>query len=479
MDDPALAGTGVGASATRNRQVRIGYLLATVVLIAAYPFVPTLARLTISHTAALATIPALVLGTLRISRNRRAPWILLLVALALINVANVLRLIPATEGTTTQHLVDALGNFVVLFAAMELIRQQGRANIGGIIDTSIASLAVGGLLWALVLEPNLIPSSHQHGARLALFIVVFALSGVLGALVRMIIQRPVPALWTLVVALALALVADIIVAVTTRSDLTTTAAMMTIGAYGAVGLFALDPTAEQLIIPAPARPDRLSPGRLVFLGLAVAVLPIVIGAEQLAGGRRHAFLLVVSAASITALVMLRIGQLSAQRDQAEAALRHEASHDPLTGLLNRKEFTRQVNRELTRRRTSAVIFCDLNRFKAINDRFGHTTGDQVLVEVAHRLSSCLKSNGLVSRLGGDEFVILLRNTTAREVQAVNERIAKAADRPIVVSDQPVSIGVTTGTAFASEDDIDPDDLIERADHAMYLAKTDKSGDHIN
>jgi diguanylate cyclase (GGDEF)-like protein len=443
-------------------------LVGAVVLIIAYPFSTTLTQQAIKLAASLATIPAIAVGARRIRRNRRAPWMLLLAALTLINVANVVGL---SRGTTTDsELLEAAGDFVVLLAALELIRQQGRANLGSIIDTSIATLAVGGLLWALVLEPNLTPSSQQPAARLALLIGVFALAGVLGALAQMIIQRAVPALRLLVLALALALIGDVILAVSTDHGLSTAASMMTIAAHAALGLFGLDPTAEQLVTPARAHPDRLSPSRLILLGLAVAALPIVIGAG-LAGPVSHSSILVVSAAITTTLVMLRIGYLSAQRDQAEAALLHEATHDPLTGLPNRREFTRQVSRELTRGHSVAVIFCDLNRFKAINDRFGHAMGDQVLVEVGHRLRNSLHADGVVGRLGGDEFVILLRNTTDVEVQTVSSRVATAVDRPIFVSDQVASIGITTGTAFADEDDVDPEDLIERADHSMYLAKT--------
>jgi diguanylate cyclase (GGDEF)-like protein len=441
------------------------------VLIIAYPFSPSWAQQAIKLAASLATIPAVAVGAGHISRNRRAPWILLLAALTLINLANILGLFSGASATRGSELLEAAGDFVVLIAALELIRQQGHANLGSIIDTSIATLAVGGLLWALVLEPNLTPSSQRPAARLALFVGVFALSGVLGALLQMINQRPVRALWPLVVALALALVGDVILAVIANHALSTAASMMTIAAHTALGLFGLDPTARQLLTPARARPDRLSAGRLILLGLAVGVLPIVIGAEQLAGRASHPLILIVSEASITTLVMLRVGYLSVQRDQAEGALRHEATHDPLTGLPNRKEFTRQVSRELARGQSVAVIFCDLNRFKAVNDHFGHAMGDQVLIEVAHRLRNSLNSNGLVSRLGGDEFVILLRNTTALEVQAVNTRIVNAVDRPILMADQCASVGITTGTAFADKGDIDAEDIIERADHAMYLAKT--------
>src|SRR5262249_26015954 len=115
--------------------------------------------------------------------------------------------------------------------------------------------------------------------------------------------------------------------------------------------------------------------------------------------------------------------------------------------------------------------CDLDQFKAINDRFGHAHGDQVLVEVAERLRASVRSTDLVSRIGGDEFVILLRDTTPTEVRTVNQRITKSFTSPIAISEPPITIGITTGTAFASENDADADELIERADHAMYIAKT--------
>jgi diguanylate cyclase (GGDEF)-like protein len=460
----------------RNRPPRTAYLLAAMALIAVYLLVPTSARPSIRFAVTLATIPALIVGMQRTNRNRRPPWILLITALALISLANAMRLLPGEPSTNIAHILDALGNLVILLAALQLIRQQQRANLGSIIDTSIVAFAVGGLLWDLVLGPHLTTSSQTRAARLALFVIVLALSGVLGALTQMMIQRRILALRPLMAALVLGLVGDITLSVTTDTELTTTGHIMIIGAYTAVGLFALDPTAQQLADPAPPRPDKLSPARLVFLGLAVAALPVVIAVEQLAGGTRHSVLLLVSSATITTLVMLRIGLLSAQRDHAETALRYEATHDPLTDLPNRKEFTDQVGQELTRRTHSAIIFCDLDRFKAINDQYGHAEGDQVLVEVAQRLRSCVRANDVVSRLGGDEFVILIRDTNPHEVHAINQRIAKAVAHPVVISDKPATIGVTTGTAF-TDNDADADELIERADHAMYLAKTNNQAPH--
>ena len=125
----------------------------------------------------------------------------------------------------------------------------------------------------------------------------------------------------------------------------------------------------------------------MFLGLAVAIVPVVVGGQQIIGGNGDGLVLVVSSATITTLVMLRIGQLSAQRDRAEQALRHDAAHDALTGLPNRKEFLTQLGDSLERSGRSAILFCDLDRFKAVNDGFGHDHGDEVLIEVAQRLEN--------------------------------------------------------------------------------------------
>src|SRR5262249_48724708 len=159
-----------GTSANPYKRVRTAYLVGAVVLIVAYPFSPTWAQHAIIVAASLSTLPTLALGAQRIRRDRRGPWILLLAALTIINVANIVGLLPSAPAATFSELLDAIGNVVVLLAALDLIRKQDRANLGRIIDTSIAALAVGGLLWALMLEPHLTPSSQAPSARLALFI---------------------------------------------------------------------------------------------------------------------------------------------------------------------------------------------------------------------------------------------------------------------------------------------------------------------
>ena len=223
---------------------------------------------------------------------------LLIATLAVISVANFARLFPGDPAATVSRLLDAAGNLLGLAAALALVLQQGRNNLGRVIDTTIAALAISGLLWNGVLLPNLLSDYRVGASKLALFLVVFALSGVLGALAQMVITQPVAALRPLIAAVALALVADAVVAVTADRQVNTAAGMLLIGAYTAVGLFGLAPTASQLVAPAPPRPDTLSLGRLVFLGLSVAILPIVVGAQQMAGGNHDGLVLVASSAAL-------------------------------------------------------------------------------------------------------------------------------------------------------------------------------------
>lgn len=457
-----------------DRRVRWAFVVGSLLLIAVYPMLSTLGRGVAFAFASLAAIPAVIAGLRRVDSGYRRPWWLLLAALVTVSVANIVRLDPGDAAVTSSRLLDAAGNLLALAAAFALVVRRGRNDLGGMIDASIVALAVGGLLWDVALLPHLQDDFAATTAHVDLFVVVFALCGVLGALVRLvqIAGRSISALWWLGSAVSLALLGNIVLALANDHWLRSVAMMMFIATYASIGLFGLDSSAVLLARPGPLpHEDALSVGRLVFLGAAVAVIPAVVGIRALVGGGNDGLLLTIGGPGIAALVMVRIGRLSAERDRAERALRHDASHDPLTDLPNRREFIARLGDELSIHPDCIIAFCDLDGFKAVNDRLGHDAGDQLLVEVARRLRACVRDGDVVSRFGGDEFLILSRGAALDEIDAICERIVDALSRPIKLRGELVTIGVSMGIAVAFGTD-DPEDLINRADHAMYSAKLD-------
>jgi diguanylate cyclase (GGDEF)-like protein len=177
-----------------------------------------------------------------------------------------------------------------------------------------------------------------------------------------------------------------------------------------------------------------------------------------------------------------------ERSRAQDKLVHDALHDPLTQLGNRKLFLDRLAHLLQRARRAsanhfAVLFVDLDRFKSINDGLGHQSGDQLIIATAQRLSTCLRQTDLVvrdralarehlvARLGGDEFVILLDQVASAESAiVVAERIMSVLAEPFEVADQRVFVTASVGIALSASGYADVEDILRDADIAMYHAK---------
>ncbi|OLN23206.1 GGDEF domain-containing protein [Domibacillus antri] len=160
---------------------------------------------------------------------------------------------------------------------------------------------------------------------------------------------------------------------------------------------------------------------------------------------------------------------------AEEELRKLAHSDPLTGMANRYHYnvrmeslletSKKYNQKL------AVMFLDLDRFKQINDTFGHEAGDQLLIKVSARIKKLLRNKDLIARLGGDEFVITLTNIHhPREAFTLAENIINTLSAPFIIAGHELYISTSIGISFFSEDGTDADTLLRSADKAMYDSK---------
>jgi diguanylate cyclase (GGDEF)-like protein/PAS domain S-box-containing protein len=161
--------------------------------------------------------------------------------------------------------------------------------------------------------------------------------------------------------------------------------------------------------------------------------------------------------------------------QHEQKLEHIAHYDALTGVPNRVLLADRMQLACAQSKRDnnllAVGYLDLDGFKPINDRFGHSTGDQLLIEIAQRIKDTLREGDTVARLGGDEFVFLLLGLNkVEECEATLQRLLREISRPVVLQSQNVLVSASIGISIFPIDDIDSDTLLRHADQAMYQAK---------
>lgn len=226
---------------------------------------------------------------------------------------------------------------------------------------------------------------------------------------------------------------------------------------------ALPVTVHQILSPDPAQV-----GTGISLGLlALLVLRLIQGHDR----------------SFAQLVRSR-SEITEEREiarRAEAAAESAKLHairladtDPLTGLLNRRAFVRDLASELARdTRGATLALVDLNGFKPINDTFGHSAGDAVLRRVADRIARSVSGARLVARMGGDEFAIFFRDCwTAEAAQVCGDQICAALQSPVKLDDREFHVGLSCGVALIS--DCDVSEALFRADAAMYRAKRQRS-----
>jgi diguanylate cyclase (GGDEF)-like protein len=175
-----------------------------------------------------------------------------------------------------------------------------------------------------------------------------------------------------------------------------------------------------------------------------------------------------------ASILLENGRLEhslAQVTQLKEQLRHQAYHDALTGLPNRRHLLEAIEHELDHGAGSAaVLYLDLDRFKTVNDTWGHSAGDELLVEFARRLERVMRPLDLAARIGGDEFAVLVREANSEAAVAVARRVLESIDGTYALGSGDISCHVSVGIAVGTAGATSAEDLLRNADIAMYSVK---------
>ncbi len=217
--------------------------------------------------------------------------------------------------------------------------------------------------------------------------------------------------------------------------------------------------------------NRMHPARLVLLGTSLVTIPCVAILTESRAPLTRAVLL-GSALGVSAAVIARFRMAVRARESAQEALAYRATHDTLTGAVNRVLLLDRVEHALAHdpRDPLAVMYLDLDRFKFINDTLGHEAGDALLLEVTARISASLRTSDTLGRFGGDEFVVLCEDIAPQHAMRVADRIVRTIAEPFELDGRLVQTTISVGVAIGDERTRSVDALVRSADQAMYEAK---------
>jgi diguanylate cyclase (GGDEF)-like protein len=474
----------------------MGFLAIGVALVAAYSLLDgTLVRDGVYAAIGIVSVVAVRRGTGMHRPALRRPWDLSVLGLSLWVVGDALYTVheDVLGRTSYPSIGDAFylaGYPALCIALLSLARSRRSArDQAGILDGW--TVAIGLSLVAVVV---LVRPSFTGGALLPdLVSVAYPLGDIMlvTGLVRVVMAAGArsTAIRLLTGAVVMLLLSD---ALSTLYGLHAVAVpgwldLLWLLSYVCWGAAALHPSMASIAAPVDEVDPAFSRRRMVAAGLATMVAPIVLAVEQSLHLRLDVWPVVAGAIVMFGLVVSRmsvaieqIAVVSRQSGLLQQQLEHEATHDALTQLPNRAHGLALTEQALEHARTTgatvALLFCDLDGFKQVNDTMGHRTGDEVLQQVALRLRSAVHPAGMVMRLGGDEFVAVLRDVAGgTEAVALAQQLVEVVSEPLKVTDGTAVVGTSIGVAVAVRGAAQADDLLNEADVAAYRAKAAGKG----
>ncbi len=230
------------------------------------------------------------------------------------------------------------------------------------------------------------------------------------------------------------------------------------------------------MVAGETEPGRLTGVQLAVMFVATLSVPII---DLFWGNQDDRVVTIIAEAMLILLILVRVFSLMKALERGRDQLKHEATHDALTGLANRSVFAERTAHAIHSAvgdKQISVLFIDLDDFKTINDSLGHEAGDRLLIEVARRLERCVRQGDTVARLGGDEFAVLLESAVDRnDVVAVARRALESLSEPVPLETRSVRASASIGIAMDLDQELDVQDLLRNADVAMYLSKSRGKG----
>ncbi len=467
----------------------VALVVGLVLAVAAFT-VSAAAGVCIAASGAL-PVAAVVVGLRWHRPSRPRPWIVLAAGLALYWLGAAPGIADVWErDSLLVQLITVAGYAGLLAGVVALLTDRdGDVDPSALLEAFVLAAGASLILWFVVIAPlraapgSTIEAGEALGALAypALDLAMFALAA--HALTRY--RRVAASLWLLLPALVASAVTDNgTLLLFARGE--TAPPWLALGgsliANAFIAASALHPSLRQPLLSRPREIRRFLPLRIALLGGATLLAPVMIllqesGASS-AGVDSESIELAVGALVITGLVVvdlwiliLRLDRSLRTRTELERRLHRQATSDSLTDLPNRSAFLARLEATFSVDRSSmALLFCDLDEFKAVNDSLGHAAGDALLVEVGRRLRESVRPTDLACRLGGDEFAVVLAGLGSRDdADAVATRILDAFRQPFVVAGQQFRIGLSIGIAFATDAE-DVSGLMRAADVAMYAAK---------
>jgi diguanylate cyclase (GGDEF)-like protein len=436
----------------------------------------------------LTTTVAIVAGIRAHRPMRPLPWRLVALCTLLTTIGGaVTYAIPALDAVgetlTAGGYVAGFVGFVILIRG----RIPG-GDRGAFLDAAILASGVGVLIWAFGFGPALIAARQDSLVSAIYFYPALIASATVA---RMWFlggnNRPTTRLLVLLVLSSNAITIIQMIRVIVGPDaLSGPYLLAEFASLGFVGAAALHPT---MAIPAERQRADLQPisrGRIAALAVALLVNPATLAIQASEGREVEPAPYIIGGVLIGVLVIGRLGDALRQlgdslreRESLMELLRRQAMYDTLTSLPNRALFTDRLAGDFANRtngRLLAVLLVDLDDFKAVNDSYGHETGDALLVAVGQRLRSAIRDGDTAARLGGDEFVVALPACVDQGAAiAVAQRILALLGEPFEIDGHGLNVHASVGVALAGPDERHPDDLVRNADVAMYLAKSRGKG----